>query len=309
LLGLRAGVYAKVQFTFFIIGLFFYLFSLKNRAEYIFYTRDEYLLPLLNMFSKRVVWEGHALPNNIKNYIPYLKKAHRVVVLTERLKKELIDLGLKSDNIWISPDAVDLEIFDINIEKEEARNKLNLPTDKIILGYTGSFKTKAMDKGINDILLSLKLVEDAIFVAVGGREDDIDFYTNIAKEQGVENRIIFLPQVDQTTLAIYQKAFDVLLMPFPYNKHYANYMSPLKMFEYMAAHRPIVTSDLPTIREVLNEETSFICKPDNPKDLARAINDTLRDTDLAKKVSDKAYEEVKKYTWDKRGKNILEFIK
>lgn len=303
------GWFIKCQSLCFMISLFWFLTKHKNKSDCIFYTRDEYLLPLLQLFSKNVVWESHALPVHIDSYKKYLKNCSSIVVLTNQIKKDLIDLGLNSDRIWISPDAVDLEIFDIDINKSEARDTLNLPQDKKILGYTGSFKTKGMDKGINDILEALKsLNNDILFVAVGGNGDDILYYSDRAELLGVKEKVLFLGPVKQDELAIYQKSFDVLLMPFPYNKHYAYYMSPLKMFEYMASGRPIITSDLPSVRDVLNENNSIFCKSDDPKDLSEKIFLALRDSQLTDRITKRALMDVKEYTWEKRARAILKFI-
>ena len=98
-------------------------------------------------------------------------------------------------------------------------------------------------------------------------------------------------------------------MPFPYNQHYAYYMSPLKMFEYMAAKRPIIASDLPSVCEVLNKENAILVKPDNPESLAQGIKKILEDKELANKMSYQAFSDVENYTWHKRVENILNFIK
>jgi len=118
-----------------------------------------------------------------------------------------------------------------------------------------------------------------------------------------------VPFRSQAQLAVYQKAFDILLMPFPPNEHYTFYMSPLKMFEYMASGRPIVTSDLPSVREILNENNAIFVKPEDPEDLARGIKTALEDKELAQRVSQQAFEDVQFYTWTKRAERIVRFIK
>jgi glycosyltransferase involved in cell wall biosynthesis len=310
LLKFPAGLYIKFQSLFFIKSLVLY-FLLTSRKDKIVYTRDEYLLPFLQLFFKSVVWEAHALPNKLDRYVKYLKKCHKIVVLTGNMKKQLIDVKIAGDNILVSPDAVDLSIFDIDMARDQARKKLGLPEDDVLLGYTGSFKTKGMDKGISDILKSLKLVNSKIklkFMAVGGNEADTDYYKQITGDLGVGDRVEFISKVDQKSLAIYQKAFDILLMPFPYTKHYANFMSPLKMFEYLAARRPIVATKLPTILEILDNRSAYLIEPDNPGAIARAIEDLVEDHDKSQSLADTAYDLSKKYTWKKRSEEIVKFI-
>ena len=304
-----AGAYIKFQALFFIVSLFIYLLSKKNRAEYIFYTRDEYLLPILQLFSRRVVWEGHSLPKRKKYYQKYFIKCHRILVLTNELKKMLIALGVKKNKILVSPDAVELEIFGIHLDKNKAREQLNLPQDKILLGYSGTFKTKNMDKGLEDILLALKIINknNILFIAVGGSLEHIQEYQELAEKLNVKN-IKLMPKVSQQQLAIYQQACDILLMPFPWTEHYAYFMSPLKMFENMASGRPIIATDLPAIKEVLNQNNAFLVKPDDPQDLARGIGRLIQDQQLSITLANQSLKDIQQYTWQARVEKIIKFI-
>lgn len=216
---------------------------------------------------------------------------------------------VKKEKTMVVPDSVDLSIFDISISKEEARKKLDLPVDRKIIGFCGRFKTLNMDKGINDILAAVKILAgDVSFVAIGGSEEDIEFYKKKAEEIGVEGKYRFLGNVAQKELAIWQKSFDVLLMPFPWQTHFAYYMSPLKMFEYMASKRPIIASDLPSEREILNEGNAVIVPPDKPESLAAAISMLLSNPNIGEKMAGRAFQDVQNYTWQKRAEKILMFV-
>ena len=93
------------------------------------------------------------------------------------------------------------------------------------------------------------------------------------------------------------------------SEKFKKYTSPLKLFEYMASKRPIIASDLPSIREILNTENAILVKPGSAKALANAIKFALENPDFCAKISKQAYKDVQKYTWEKRAKRILEFIK
>ena len=81
------------------------------------------------------------------------------------------------------------------------------------------------------------------------------------------------------------------------------------MFEYMSAGVPIVASDLPTIREVLTDhENAILVKPGDSKDLAQGIMELLDDRELVNKLSKKAYEDVKQYSWDMRAERIISVL-
>ena len=303
------------KFSFYLHNTWF-LFKLlwqKVEGEAIIYTRDLEIAWLFNLRRHKVIFEAHSFSEkNRKLFFFLAKKIKKIIVITEKLKRFFLSHDILSENIMISPDGVDLDIFDLDISKEDARKKTNLPRNKIILGYTGSFKTMGEDKGIAIILDSLKILskksKDLLFVAIGGSEVDINYYTKRAKDKGIDDLVLFLKRVDIKKLAIFQKSFDILLMPFPYSKHYAFYMSPLKMFEYMASKRPIITSNLPSIKEILNENNCVFFQSDNQKDLAEKIIFLLANKNLADKISEQAYREVKDYTWKKRAEKIINFI-
>jgi glycosyltransferase involved in cell wall biosynthesis len=77
----------------------------------------------------------------------------------------------------------------------------------------------------------------------------------------------------------------------------------------MVSQRPIIASDLPSLREILNENNAILVESDNPKALAQGIEVALKKADFSAKIAEKAYQDVQKYTWQKRAKNILSFIK
>ena len=110
-------------------------------------------------------------------------------------------------------------------------------------------------------------------------------------------------------LADNQSAADVLVLPNSGKTDIsAKYTSPLKLFTYMASGKPIIASDLPSLREVLSERNAFLVKPDDPDALAAGIRYALEHPDEAAKRAAQALEDVKRYTWESRAKHILEFI-
>ena len=85
----------------------------------------------------------------------------------------------------------------------------------------------------------------------------------------------------------------------------ASVASPMKMFEYMAAGRAIVTADLPVIREVLSEKNAVFCKPDDMDDWKLGIEKLLANEPRRIELGKQAKEDVQKFTWLARAKKIL----
>jgi glycosyltransferase involved in cell wall biosynthesis len=106
------------------------------------------------------------------------------------------------------------------------------------------------------------------------------------------------------------KSSDVLVLPNSgKDLSSSTHTSPMKLFEYMASGVPIVASDVPAIREVLNEQIALLVKPDDPDALAGGITKLLDNQELGERLALNAREKVREYTWDKRAEAVLGFIR
>jgi glycosyltransferase involved in cell wall biosynthesis len=110
----------------------------------------------------------------------------------------------------------------------------------------------------------------------------------------------------------YLAAADVLLMPYARSilgssgdASSASVASPMKMFEYMAAGRAILTSDLPVIREVLDDSSAAFAPPEDAPAWTSALQSLLADPARRAALASTARREVEKYTWVARAKKIL----
>jgi glycosyltransferase involved in cell wall biosynthesis len=245
----------------------------------------------------------HDLPSSKKIFKRVINRVKLFVVLNNNLRDELVGLGVRQENILVSPSGIDLSFFDIDVTKEEAREKLSLPLDKKIVTYTGHFYKW---KGVYTLAEVAKIMPETVFVFIGGVEPDITSFKN---EFASLNNIIITPFKKRDTIPLYLKASNVLVLPNSGVEKISNsYTSPLKMFEYMASRVPIVASDLSSIREVLNESNSLLSVPDSVSSFELSIKKLLNNIDLSNKLSDKAFFDVSGYTWEIRAKKILSKI-
>ncbi|HIP90608.1 MAG TPA: glycosyltransferase [Candidatus Nanopusillus sp.] len=287
------------------IMLFLNFLKIKNRFQWV-YTRDLIFAFLVTKFlKKKVIYEIHDLSHGYHWYFLFrrvFKNLTSCIVISEGLKEELIAKGFKRDKIHVLHDAVDLDKFNVEISKEKAREILDLPRDKIIVSYIGSLQKW---KGYETFLKSYKYLKnrDVIYLVVGGSRRQIE------KLREKYNNIVFIPFVDNEKIPLYLKSSDILVIP--NSSRYTisiKYTSPLKLFEYMASKRPIVASDLPSIREIVSEDEVLFFKPEDEKDLADKIDMLVEDRDLQIKLAENAFKKVQNYTWENRAKRILEIF-
>ena len=118
--------------------------------------------------------------------------------------------------------------------------------------------------------------------------------------------------VPQRDLPLIQAACDVLLMPYQRaiavssGGDTAAFASPMKAFEYMAAGRPILSSDLPVLREVLNDGNAVLLDPQEVDAWQAALKSLVGDEPRRIRLGEAARRGAARYTWLERTRRALE---
>lgn len=284
-----------------------------HRAD-LYYSRDPLSTVLLGMapgsVRSRSVYEAHTFPNPGLKQRLHLSTVGRMagmVCITRGLADEYEALGIGRDRILVAPDAVDLERFRSQPERDEARRALDIPREAVMVCYTGHLYPW---KGAHTLALASRfLPENYLTYIVGGTEEDsLAFQRFLAKEE--LSRVKGTGHVSPDRIPTYLAAADLVVLPNSGRSAASSrYTSPMKLFEYMAAHRPIVASRLPAIEEVLKHgETAWLVDSDDPEALAAGIRTVVASPGLMRQLADNGYAEVQRYSWAARAKSILDFF-
>ena len=234
----------------------------------------------------------------------------KLVVISHILKDRFIEYTrgtLAEDRILVCPDGVDLERFENLPPPVEARQRLGLAEGTLTFGYAGHLY---QGFGIGLILELARRLSRSSFLIVGGRDEDVRRYLRQTQDMGLSN-VRFMGFVPNAVIPRYLAACDVLLMPYQKvvaiagKQDTAQWMSPMKMFEYMASGRMIISSDLPVLREVLNERNAALCPPEDTGLWLRTAEKALNDPGWRLSLAQQARAEVEKYTWKCRATKIL----
>ncbi|MDD1749108.1 MAG: glycosyltransferase [Methanothrix sp.] len=162
---------------------------------------------------------------------------------------------------------------------------------------------------MEETLEALTSLPDVLLVLIGGNPEDINRIRARAAGLDLCDRVRFEGTVPNGKVPLYLWAADALVMPYTTRTATVRAMSPLKMFEYMAAGRPIVATDFPSVREVLRpEENALLVPPDSPGGIARGLRRVLEDSTLAETLARRARKDVEAYTWECRAGHILEVL-
>ncbi|MGH7141434.1 MAG: glycosyltransferase [Minisyncoccia bacterium] len=285
----------------------------RHSKANIIYSRD----PALFFFGAfpntiRAAWEVHTRPTE-----RILRRMRRLpvamVAISNGLKQFLVGHGIAPEHIMFAHDGVSLAEFTLSESRETIRRALALPQDKVLIAYVGKYRTMGESKGVEQIIEAVGRLHAARpnigLLLVGLNADEMDDVRALCDRAGLAPDAAYLVgHVEHTKVPRYLKAADVLVMNYPNTPHYAHSMSPLKLFEYMASGVPMVSSDLPSIREMLSERTALLVPPGHTEALAAALERVVVDPTEAAKRAAAARAEIERYTWERRARDVLEFM-
>lgn len=308
-----------------LLGFRYIYYIWKNKITHV-YSREEMLYLSMYFFSYLLLWkrpkfiyEAHWMFKHKNSLINFLfgfvrKRSSLIVSITTHLKNELIKSGVKTNKIIVSPDGVRKEDYEKILDFTKLKQENNIPLNKKIFGYVGTYKTLDTKKGTDEILYAfseiIKNRKDVFLLFVGaGEEGRMELTRDLLNLNVPVENFLIIDRVPHKEVADFLRICDFLLMTFPWTEHYAYIMSPMKLFEYMASGKPIITTDLPSVRDILDDSMCTFTTPGDEKELKIKMEYVLNNQDLVLEKAQKASVEVLKYTWQQRVSNILEKIK
>lgn len=288
------------------------------------YTRLPQAAAIASLAGMPTIYEVHDIPQGWAG--PLLLRAflrgkgkRRLVVITHSLLDDLVDrFGALAGEPFtlVAPDGVDLSRYEKLPAKSEARRKiqdslgLELKSDAFVAGYTGHLYR---GRGVELLLNVASQLPETAFLFAGGEPQDVERLVMETQLRQLKNVIVtgFIPNAELPT---YQAACDALLMP--YQRHVAGssggdiarYLSPMKLFEYMACGRPILSSNLPVLREVLDQDSAILLPPDDAVAWASALRELSTDSQRQNALGKKARLKADQYSWEGRAQRVLEGI-
>jgi len=273
----------------------------RNAPADLFMTRDITIASALVHRCLPTVLEIHKAPERWSLRLLRRVAANRhlrvLVTLTEALRQILETRGVAAPTTRVLHDGVDVSRYDCAPDRPW---KGDLP----VVLYAGHLFP---EKGIDTLVEAAKRLRGRVAVKIaGGMPHHVAEWRARVAASGPEN-VEFLGHLPPDRMPSLQKAADVLVLPnSASHAHSASYTSPMKLFEYMAAGRPIVASDVPAIREVLqHDRNAWLVAPDDPGALAAGIQALLLDRALGDRLRSAARADVGQYSWTERAERIV----
>ena len=228
--------------------------------------------------------------------IHYFKKNVNFVFIHKNLRKKVYNNHIPS---IILDDATDLMDF----------KNIKLKMIKNACAYTGSLYK---GKGLELIIKIAKLLNSVNFYVYGDlktlKKEQID--NKLPKNIKLEGKVSYsqIPKI--------LSKFQILLMPYQKqvnvrhkNLNVAIYMSPLKMFDYLAAGKIIIASNISNYKHILkNNYNCFLCNPENQLEWSKKINYIFKKSNNLKYIKKNSLKTARNYSWDLRVEKLIKFV-
>ncbi|HXW05381.1 MAG TPA: glycosyltransferase family 4 protein [Vicinamibacterales bacterium] len=224
------------------------------------------------------------------------RSAEGYVTITQGLADTLCERYGPRPRLAVVPDGTRL--------RPEAQPASCGGTRPVTVGYAGHLYAW---KGVDVLLEALARVPEVRGLIVGGHggEPDLARVKALSERLGLAGRLTLTGLVAPPRVAELLRSADILVLPNQESAISTRFTSPLKLFEYMAACRAIVASDLPAVREVVTHETDvLLAAPGDPESLAGAIRRLARDEALRERLAAAARARVEHYTWERRAARL-----
>lgn len=244
---------------------------------------------------------GRLLSNN-KQWLAFEKKyatlADGLVVVAEEMKQRLLSKGVINENIAVVPNTSNAGIFE-NLDSETPDPEF------ITMYYAGGINEhRGLDITIKG-MAKMKLPANFRFWIIGWGKSQVHL-ENMVAEFNLNKHVYFLGRKTHKEVLQYLLKSDIAVIPHLKNEHTDN-TSPNKVFHYMAAKKPVLSSDCNYLVSVLNKsKAGLIYKNNSPTDFAEKLQYLLENKSLWKEFGEKGYQSIlTEFNWDNTSKPIV----
>ena len=275
----------------------------------LFYGRHVYSLCALARTEVPFIVEAHhihpkVLIRGLLGWLFRRSNFQRLVVISKALAEDYLRIfpRLSADKVLVAHDGADLPVGHPIIPIDWTGRKGHFQ-----VGYVGHLYP---GKGMEVIAVLAPRFPEIDFHIVGGRDEDIVYW----KRQTALSNVHFHGHQPHSQVPAWMERFHVVLAPLQERVSLeggkgdiARWTSPLKVFEYMAHGKPILASNLPVLREVLEHgKTALLVDPNDLSAWCRSLRRLVQEKELRRALSAAALLVLKSsYTWDIRAGRVL----
>jgi len=294
--------------------------SLGQKAD-VYHFHDPELIPvgvILKLLGKKVIYDVHedyakqilsnpSLPKITRNSIAGFTKAAEYIL--SRFYDGIITATDDIlENFSYTKKALCVRNFPLLSRHENVERNFKANGDVFNLIYIGGL---VKIRGISQIIRAIELIDSnkQVKLTLCGKFNPPEYAEELKTLEGYE-KVKYLGWVDPYDIPKLLNNFDagiVCLHPI------SNYLTslPLKLFEYMSASLPVIASNFPLWKEIIEGNKCGICvDPLKPKDIAKAIEYLMENPKLRKEMGENGRNAVlEKYNWEKESEKLIDLYR
>jgi glycosyltransferase involved in cell wall biosynthesis len=242
----------------------------------------------------------------LKRETAVLQQVDAITTLSETMKSEIVDRGVPSEKIFLTPNAVSEKFLQLNKSASQARAELGLP-ERATFGIITTLYPFENTKFLIEVLVELKKSGREAQLLIVGDGPDLDSLQQKASQSEVRENIYILGRIPNDKIVTYYQAMDVFCVPRTRSR-VTELVTPLKPLEAMALNRPVLASNLPALAElVTHEKTGLLVEPDSRSALTQALDRVLYDSHYRAELASSAKQWVAaNRTWSQVAKTYQE---
>ena len=302
-------VYRRAHYFGFLIGSFFFGIistwrALRQSGVIYSVDLDYFSFFLIPFLRKPYFFEIHSAKKDTFFHRLLFKHISGVIAINDNVKEALIKtFPTLTGKVIVCPNGVDVErygqdSFDDPVVLDALRLTKGIKTPSVV--YTGSFQDW---KGLGTVIDAALELPSVHFYLVGGTKEELGEGKN-----AIPPNVHIVALQPFSEIGLWQRGADILLLTGTKESEYSfRYTSPMKLFEYMAARRPIVAAQTPAIESIVTEKEVWFFKPDDADDLVRVIGEVIHGMQNEIKVA-AAFARAQELSWNKRAERIISFI-
>ncbi len=253
------------------------------------------------------IWEGERYSDrSLKLIAQYIRKrvfaqATGLIAVSRDMEKQLRSENVPDHRIHFVPNGVDCTRFDPDAVSMEVRQRYGL-TDKTVIGYVGGFaRWHKLDFFVEVAFSVAEVLPDAHFILVG--YDPGGSVESLARERGLADRFTFPGGVPHSEVPLYLNAMDIAILPST-----LPYMSPIKIYEYMAMRKPVIAPSGNSITEemVIPYKNGLLFEAGSEDAMREAIILLATNPELRQRMGVEARDWVQtSFTWYNQASRLL----
>lgn len=236
-----------------------------------------------------------------------LGRADALIAVSGPIADRLAARSVRPERIHVVPNGVDVAAYARLPDGETCRSALGFD-DAFVIGFVGSLKPW---HGV-DVLLraaaGLLQADASVRVLIVGTGPEAKSLRQLADKLGLGDKATFTGAIDHQRIPEMLSAMDVAVAPFHDVEGF--YFSPIKLFEYMAAGRCVIASNLGQIAEVVTDGVNgLLCAPGDECALHTALARVRHAPELRRRLGEEAAETVcSSYTWGHTARTVSTII-